>query len=66
VPRYLALAFALIILAAVVRSVTPLVWAGLAHWSWRISALLWIIAFGCFLYRYLPVLAAPRVDGKSG
>jgi len=66
VPRYLALAFALIALAAVVRTITPLLWGGLAHWSWRISALLWIIAFGCFLYRYLPVLAAPRVDGKPG
>lgn len=66
VPAYLALAFALVLLAAVIRALLPLVATGLTLLSWRISALLWIAAFGIFLYRYLPVLTRPRADGKPG
>jgi uncharacterized protein involved in response to NO len=66
VPTYLAWAFALIILAAIVRAVLPMLAPGLTPWAWRVSALLWIVAFGCFLYRYLPILTSPRVDGKPG
>lgn len=66
VPRYLAWAFALIILAAVIRAFLPILAPVLTAWAWRISALLWISAFGCFLYRYLPILTSPRPDGKPG
>ncbi|MDH4040722.1 MAG: NnrS family protein [Gammaproteobacteria bacterium] len=66
VPVYLAWAFALLAAAAVVRALLPLLSANLTPWSWRISALLWIFAFGCFLYRYLPILTRARVDGKPG
>ena len=66
VPRFLAMAFALIFLAAVIRAVVPIVSASLTTLSWRVSALLWIVAFGLFLYRYLPVLTRPRADGKPG
>jgi len=66
VPAYLAWAFAMVLLAAVIRSLVPLAAGGLTAWSWRLSAVLWIVAFGCFLYRYLPVLTRPRVDGKPG
>jgi uncharacterized protein involved in response to NO len=33
---------------------------------WQVSALLWIVVFGIFLYRYLPILTRPRADGKPG
>lgn len=66
VPAYMAWAFALLILAAMVRAILPLLAVGLTALSWRLSALLWIIAFGCFLYRYLPILTRPRADGKPG
>jgi len=66
VPGDLALSFALILLAAVIRASTPVVAGSLVPWSWRLSALLWILAFGCFLFRYLPILTAPRADGKPG
>jgi uncharacterized protein involved in response to NO len=66
VPRYLALAFALIMLAAVIRSVLPLVAPGMTLLWWQVSALLWIVVFSIFLYRYLPILTRPRADGKPG
>ncbi len=66
VPHYLALAFALLFLAAIIRTLVPIVEASLTLFSWRLSAALWIVAFGLFLYRYLPVLTRPRVDGKPG
>jgi uncharacterized protein involved in response to NO len=31
-----------------------------------LSALCWMIAFGLFLWRYIPILSAPRVDGRPG
>ena len=34
-------------------------WVGLAQ-------LLWLLAFGLFLARFLPILARPRVDGQPG
>ena len=66
VPVYLSTAFGLVFLAAVIRAFLPLVAAGLTPWAWRLSAVLWIIAFSLFLWRYLPILTQPRVDGKSG
>jgi uncharacterized protein involved in response to NO len=66
VPRYLALAFALIFLAAMTRAALPIVAASLTQLSWRLSAALWVIAFSLFLYRYFPLLTRPRVDGKPG
>lgn len=66
VPGYLAWAFALVIIAAVIRALLPMVGVELTPWAWRISALLWMIAFTCFLYRYWSVLTQPRVDGKPG
>jgi uncharacterized protein involved in response to NO len=66
VPGYLAWAFAAIFAAAIVRALLPLVDPGLTAWAWRLSAVLWMLAFSAFLYRYLPVLTCPRVDGKPG
>ena len=66
VPTYLAGAFGLLILAAVIRAFLPMLAVGLTPWAWRISAILWIVAFACFLWRYVPILTGARVDGKSG
>jgi len=66
VPRYLAFAFALLMLAAVIRALLPLVAAGLTLLWWQVSALLWVVVFTIFLYLYLPVLTRPRADGKPG
>ena len=66
VPSYLALAFAMVFIAAILRAFLPLLDITLTHWAWRLSAALWIVAFALFLVRYLPILTGARVDGKSG
>jgi uncharacterized protein involved in response to NO len=66
VPTYIAVAFGLVFIAALVRAFVPLMDIVLTLWAWRLSALLWIIAFALFLIRYIPILLRPRVDGKSG
>jgi uncharacterized protein involved in response to NO len=59
-------AFLVLQLAAIVR-----VAAGLfseAHYLQVVvaSGILWMLAFGVFLTRYLPMLARPRIDGRPG
>jgi uncharacterized protein involved in response to NO len=66
VPGYIAAAFALVLAAAVIRALVPVLWAELTLSAWRLSALLWIVAFSAFLVHYLPILTRPRVDGKPG
>ena len=65
-PPYVAVAFALVFVAALVRALLPLLDAALTLGAWRLSALLWMIAFSLFLIRYTPILTRPRVDGKPG
>ena len=64
--RGVASAFGLIFIAAVTRALLPVLDPSLTHWSWRISAVLWIVAFAVFVFRYYPVLTRPRIDGKPG
>ena len=59
-------AFLVLQLAAVVRVV-----AGLfpdSHYLQVVvvSGILWMLAFGLFLLRYLPILVRPRIDGRPG
>ena len=65
-PWYVAVAFALVLLAALLRSALPQLAPELTMWAWRLSAGLWIAAFAIFLYRYLPILSRARADGKPG
>jgi len=66
VPAYLSVAFALLFAAAIIRAFGPLLDTALTLWAWRLSAILWIVAFALFLLRYVPVLLRPRVDSKPG
>jgi len=61
-----ALAFGLLLLAAVVRVLLPLLWPESYASLIRLSGSLWIIAFALFVYVYLPILIRPRVDGRPG
>lgn len=56
--KALATAFALVALAAIVRSLLPSI--GWHLESWNISALLWCLAFGIYLLRFTPILTRPR------
>jgi uncharacterized protein involved in response to NO len=64
-PKGMVMAFGAIHLAAVVRVITA--FNGI---SWTagigISALLWMLAYGMFLYRYTRILTSLRPDGKAG
>jgi len=64
-PKGAIAAYVLILAAALVRMLTALEWL-----PWRggvvVSTAAWFAAFGVFVWRYLPILAAPRADGKPG
>lgn len=54
-----------LLLAAAVRA-TPTLAGADAALAWSIAALAWCLAFGLYLIRLLPVLAAARGDGAAG
>ena len=59
-------AFVLINLAALARVLPPLVAPG-GYPTWLlISGVLWMLAFGVFVWVYGPMLLRPRVDGRTG
>jgi uncharacterized protein involved in response to NO len=66
VSRLMAFAFLLISLAALIRGLGPLVYPDHYFLSLEISGGLWTVAFLCYLWTYIPILLAPRPDGKSG
>jgi len=64
-PKGMVLAFVAIHLAALIRVLTAfeiILW----HPGIGSSTLLWLFAFGMFLYRYTGILASPRPDGREG
>lgn len=63
VTTIIAVALFLIIAAAVIRFVLPLM--GFAIAGWNISAALWIVAFCLFLWRYTPILLSVRTDSDQ-
>jgi len=65
-PSGLGVMFGLMLAAAIVRVLLPLIdmsrysiWVAVSQW-------LWILAFSLFLLRFLPMLIRPRVDGRPG
>ncbi|MBW4967367.1 NnrS family protein [Pseudoalteromonas sp. CR1] len=63
-PNYISVAFALVLVAAITRSILPLIIG--PHFAWQISALLWLVAFLLFLIYCTPILTRRRVDGRRG
>jgi uncharacterized protein involved in response to NO len=64
---WLTVAFVLLALAALLRTFTPLIAdARFLSVSYHLSACLWCIAYTIWLVKFLPVLIAPRRDGKPG
>jgi uncharacterized protein involved in response to NO len=65
-PEALTLVFATLFLGAVIRVAGPLL-DGSRYVLWiGLSQGLWLIAFGMFVYIFLPMLCQPRVDGQQG
>ncbi|MDN3378518.1 MULTISPECIES: NnrS family protein [unclassified Pseudoalteromonas] len=64
IPHFMAVAFALVLVAAIVRSLLPFVIG--PHIAWQLSAVLWLVAFVLFLLHCIPILTRRRVDGRRG
>jgi len=65
-PRPVAVSFGLILVAALVRVVPPIVSPALAVPALVVSGSVFAIAFGVFVVVYAPILTRPRVDGAPG
>jgi uncharacterized protein involved in response to NO len=66
VSNVMAIAFGLINIAALFRVILP---AALFSWSNVLiycATLAWLAAFALFMFVYVPILTAARVDGKNG
>lgn len=59
-------AFVFLQLAGILRVLANLLPADTYFLIVVASGVLWVLAFGTFLYRYLPMLMQPRIDGKPG
>ncbi|AOE49984.1 NnrS family protein [Kangiella sediminilitoris] len=64
--RITVIAFSIIILAALARSVGPLVLPDNILLIYQSSAGLWVLAYLIFVLIYWPVLTKPRIDGRPG
>ena len=65
-PRGIALAYGLVLAAALARTLLPALLPAATNAMLLASGALWIVAFAIFLAIYTPFLMAPRVDGKPG
>ncbi|MCP4334111.1 MAG: NnrS family protein [Gammaproteobacteria bacterium] len=59
-------AYLLLQLAAIIRVAAGLFATELYQLVVVVSGVAWILAFGTFLTRYLPMLGQPRIDGRPG
>ncbi|MNC62029.1 NnrS protein [compost metagenome] len=64
--RRITIAFVLIILAAVMRTLIPQFWPAFTLDGWNLSGWSWIAAYGLFVWVYTPILTRPRADGRPG
>jgi uncharacterized protein involved in response to NO len=58
--------YVLVLLAAIVRVLGPLVAPGVYVATVVVSGVLWSAAFALYFVRYWPILTRPRLDGKPG
>jgi len=65
-PRGIAAAYALVLFAALARTLAPLLVPSATGPLLLVSGGAWIGAFAIFLAIYTPYLIAPRIDGKAG
>lgn len=64
--RRITLAFALVLLAGALRAGLPLLAPTLLPDAWTLGVLGWALAYGLFVWIYLPILTRPRADGQPG
>ncbi|MGU5763403.1 NnrS family protein [Aeromonas hydrophila] len=66
VGRRIQCAFALVIMATLIRVLIPLLWPAYTLHGWNLSGLAWSLAYGLFVWVYAPILTSPRADGRPG
>ncbi|MBF0276301.1 MAG: NnrS family protein [SAR324 cluster bacterium] len=65
-PRSLFPIFALLLFAALIRIIFPMLDPTLYRLWIILSQLFWLSAFGAFLFIFFPILIHPRIDGTYG
>jgi uncharacterized protein involved in response to NO len=58
--------FISILLATLVRTVAVALMPEHITQLWLLAGIFWCLTFACFIWVYLPILSAPRVDGRPG
>ncbi|MGO1247867.1 MAG: NnrS family protein [Oceanisphaera sp.] len=66
ITRAMVVAFVFIILAALTRSLLPMLVPSITMQAYHMSATFWIAAYGVFCWVYWPILSQPRADGHPG
>lgn len=66
ITRPMVLAFVLVILAAILRTLLPMIAPTLTIAAYHSSAACWVAAYGLFCWVYWPILMTPRADGHPG
>ncbi len=65
-PAVLSKVFIMLIIAATLRVIFPVILPSLHIWWIGLSQFFWIIGFGLFAITYAPMLIKPRIDGRFG
>jgi len=65
-PKTMSIAFLLIFISAIIRSILTIAMPEKTMMLYQASAGLWYISFGLFALHYGPMLLKPRADGRPG
>ncbi len=65
-PKWMALAFVLVLVSALLRVIIPTGAPQWSHWGVAGAAVSWVTAYGIFVYYYSPMLLSARADGRPG
>jgi uncharacterized protein involved in response to NO len=66
VPKSLGFAFALILIAALLRGFIPILFPQWSVWGIAAASTGWLVAYGIFIVYFSPMLVAARIDGRPG
>ncbi|MEH6910673.1 MAG: NnrS family protein [Oceanicoccus sp.] len=66
VPKSLGFAFALILIAALVRGFIPILFPQWSVWGIVAASAGWLVAYGIFIVYFSPMLVSARIDGRPG
>ncbi|MCK4706315.1 MAG: NnrS family protein, partial [Gammaproteobacteria bacterium] len=64
--KLVPLAFGFILLAAVIRVVLPAWLPEASQWGIGLAGVLWVVAYGIYVFVYAPMLLTMRADGNPG